>query len=48
MHLVRWVMMGAWLSLIASLLYDPLTPWLTQPDNRLIPNRRINGTNLEA
>jgi Cyclic nucleotide-binding domain len=39
MHLVRWVMMGAWLSLIASLLYDPLTPWLTQPDNRLSPLR---------
>ncbi len=39
MHRVRWIVTAAWLTLIASLIYDPLTPWLTQPDNFLSPLR---------
>jgi Cyclic nucleotide-binding domain len=39
MHWVRWIVTGFWVLLIGSLLYDPLTPWLTQPDNRLSPLR---------
>jgi len=33
MHHVRWVLTSAWLLLIVSLFYDPLSPWLTQPSN---------------
>jgi Cyclic nucleotide-binding domain len=44
MHWVRWIVTGAWLLLIASLIYDPITPWLTQPDNRLSPLRIDLGT----
>jgi Cyclic nucleotide-binding domain/4Fe-4S binding domain len=43
MHLVRWVLTVSWLLLIASLFYDPLSPWLTQPDNLWSP-LRINPT----
>jgi hypothetical protein len=32
MHRVRWVITSLWLVLIGSLLFDPLTPWLTEPD----------------
>jgi Cyclic nucleotide-binding domain/4Fe-4S binding domain len=32
MHRVRWVLTSLWLVLIGSLLFDPLTPWLTAPD----------------
>ncbi len=32
MHRVRWVLTSLWLLLIGSLVFDPLTPWLTQPD----------------
>ncbi len=39
MHLVRWILAAGWLLLIASLFYDPLSPWLTQPDNRWSPLR---------
>jgi 4Fe-4S binding domain len=39
MHVVRWVLTGGWLLLIASLLYDPLSPWLTDPENTLSPLR---------
>lgn len=39
MHLVRWVLTSAWLLLIASLLYDPLSPWLTEPGNVWSPLR---------
>ncbi len=39
MHLVRWVLTVSWLLLIASLFYDPLSPWLTQPDNGWSPLR---------
>ncbi|MGF1537642.1 MAG: 4Fe-4S binding protein [Elainellaceae cyanobacterium] len=30
MHRVRWLLTAAWLTLIASLFYDPISPWLTQ------------------
>jgi hypothetical protein len=42
MHFVRWVLTSGWLLLIASLLYDPLSPWLTQPGNVWSP-LRINS-----
>jgi hypothetical protein len=38
-HLVRWVLTSGWLLLIASLLYDPLSPWLTKPGNLWSPLR---------
>lgn len=43
MHRVRWGMTLAWLLLIASLFYDPISPRLTQPDSptalfRIDPN----------
>ena len=37
MHIVRWVLTGGWLVLIASLVFDPLSPWLTDPRNALSP-----------
>jgi Cyclic nucleotide-binding domain len=39
MRIVRWILVVSWLLLIASLFYDPLSPWLTQPDNRWSPLR---------
>jgi hypothetical protein len=39
MHGVRWVLTSGWLLLIASLLYDPLSPWLTYPDRGWSPLR---------
>lgn len=36
-HQLRWVLSIGWLILIFSLFYDPLTPWLTYPDNTLSP-----------
>jgi 4Fe-4S binding domain len=37
MHRVRWVLAIAWLLLIGSLFYDPLSPWLTDPQNLSSP-----------
>jgi hypothetical protein len=39
MHVVRWLLAIGWLLLIASLFYDPLTPYLTKPDTFLSPFR---------
>lgn len=39
MHIVRWILTSAWLLLITSLFFDPLSPWLTEPNNRLSPLR---------
>jgi hypothetical protein len=39
MHWVRWLITTGWLVLIVSLLYDPISPWLTQPDNQFSPLR---------
>src|SRR5271165_56885 len=36
---VRVVLLLGWLFLIASLLYDPFTPWLTAPENASSPFR---------
>jgi Cyclic nucleotide-binding domain len=54
MHLVRWILTASWLLLIASLFYDPLSPWFTQPDNlwsplRINPNLcvKVQGVCLE-
>jgi hypothetical protein len=33
MHRVRWALAIGWLILIASLFYDPITPFFTAPDN---------------
>ncbi|MBF2080440.1 MAG: hypothetical protein IGR76_18460 [Synechococcales cyanobacterium T60_A2020_003] len=35
MHRVRWGIIGAWLLLIVSLFYDPVSLWLTQPNSPL-------------
>ena len=37
MHRVRFLLVVGWLLLIASLFYDPLSPWLTDPKNVLSP-----------
>ena len=39
MHLVRWVLTCAWLLLIASLFYDPLSPLVTAPNQYWSPFR---------
>jgi len=39
MHWVRWVLTSGWLLLIASLLYDPWTSALTEPDHPWSPLR---------
>jgi CRP-like cAMP-binding protein len=39
MHSIRWVLTIAWLFLILSLFYDPISPLLTSPDNELSPFR---------
>lgn len=36
-HIVRWVLFLAWVLLIASLFYDPLSTALTHPENDLSP-----------
>jgi ABC-type nickel/cobalt efflux system permease component RcnA len=47
MHRVRWILTIGWLGLIASLLYDPITPWLTRADHlfspfHITPERALN------
>jgi hypothetical protein len=37
MHRVRWVVTSLWLVLIGSLLFDPLTPWLTEQNRAWSP-----------
>lgn len=37
MHMVRWLLTCGWLLLIFSLFYDPISPWLTDPNNTLSP-----------
>jgi hypothetical protein len=39
MHAIRWVIVIGWLVLIFSLFYDPITHYLTQPNNYLSPFR---------
>ncbi len=39
MHGVRWVLVSGWLLLIFSLIYDPITPYFTSPDNFASPFR---------
>ncbi|ACK71329.1 putative signal transduction protein with EFhand domain [Gloeothece citriformis PCC 7424] len=39
MHRFRWVVSCGWLILIASLFYDPISPWLTEPSNTMSPFR---------
>ena len=39
MHRVRWVLICAWLLLIASLFYDPVSPLITAPDQYWSPFR---------
>ena len=33
MHVVRWILVVGWLMLIVSLFYDPITHYLTDPNN---------------
>ncbi len=37
MHLVRWLLAVGWLILICSLIYDPISLWLTNPGNLISP-----------
>ncbi|MBO3460381.1 FHA domain-containing protein [Aetokthonos hydrillicola Thurmond2011] len=37
MHLVRWLLAIGWLTLIASLFYDPISTWLTDPNHEFSP-----------
>ena len=37
LHRVRFLLAIGWLLLIGSLFYDPLSPWLTDPNNTLSP-----------
>jgi hypothetical protein len=39
MHRVRWVLVVGWLLLIFSLLYDPITPYFTDPNSSISPFR---------
>ncbi|ELR97120.1 cyclic nucleotide-binding domain-containing protein [Gloeocapsa sp. PCC 73106] len=39
MHRIRWVTTSVWLLLIASLFYDPISPWLTYPGREWSPLR---------
>ncbi len=39
MHSVRWVLTIGWGFLILSLFYDPISPWLTDPNNISSPLR---------
>ena len=39
MHRIRWILTCGWLILIFSLFYDPISPWMTQPNNTLSPLR---------
>ena len=54
MHMVRWLLTCGWLLLIFSLFYDPISPWLTDPNNTLSPLRlapetcvKVQGVCLE-
>ncbi|HAC63612.1 MAG TPA: cyclic nucleotide-binding protein [Cyanothece sp. UBA12306] len=37
MHIVRSILAGGWLILIFSLFYDPISPWLTNPNTGWSP-----------
>ncbi len=37
MHSVRWLLAVGWLTLILSLFYDPISPWLTNPSHLISP-----------
>jgi len=37
MHSVRWLLAVGWLTLIFSLFYDPISPWLTDPSHLISP-----------
>ena len=54
MHMVRWLLTCSWLLLIFSLFYDPISLWLTDPNNTLSPLRidpevcvKVQGVCLE-
>ena len=40
MHRVRWVLTISWFLLITLIAYDPISPWLTEPQNTLSPFRK--------
>ena len=40
MHRVRWILTLGWLLLIVLIAYDPISPWLTEPDNLISPFRK--------
>ena len=54
MHMVRWLLTCGRLLLIFSMFYDPISPWLTDPNNTLSPLRihpevcvKVQGVCLE-
>jgi hypothetical protein len=46
LHWVRWGLTLGWFLLIFSLIYDPITPHFTDPNNRLSPFRLNPAVNL--
>lgn len=48
MHRVRWVLALGWLLLIASLFYDPISSWLTQPETTWSPFTIDKGTAFDC
>ena len=48
MHRVRWLITSAWLLLIASLFYDPISPWLTAPEQKWSPLRVSADTCIQV
>ncbi|MBW4669636.1 MAG: FHA domain-containing protein [Cyanomargarita calcarea GSE-NOS-MK-12-04C] len=47
MHLVRWLLAVGWLILICSLIYDPISLWLTNPSNLISPFHINSKKNLD-
>lgn len=48
MHLVRWLLAVGWLTLIFSLFYDPISPWLTAPSHSISPFRLNRWESLDS
>ncbi len=47
LHIVRWLLAVGWLTLIFSLLYDPISPWFTDPSNLSSPFHLHPEINLD-
>ncbi|MEL7474688.1 MAG: cyclic nucleotide-binding protein, partial [Cyanobacteria bacterium J06555_12] len=47
-HRIRWGLAIAWLLLIASLFFDPISSWLTLPDRSFSPFRILPDTCIQV